>query len=178
MAVIVVPAFFNTVEQSSLSTWIRESPSIFAFYFILLFHTIGLSLVVGTNALVDLRILGVASSIPLKPLKQLFAIGWTGLIINVITGIFLLIGYPTKALTNPVFYFKLMFIALAVVFMRKMNLLFLDASLDDLSLIKRGKRFAVLSLTFWVCAVSAGRLLSETYLYLNYHQYLLKMGLG
>src|SRR5579864_9076229 len=84
LAVIVVPAFFNTIEQSSLSTWIRESPSIFAFYFILLFHTIGLSLVVGTNALVDLRILGVASSIPVKPMKQLFAIGWTGLIINVI----------------------------------------------------------------------------------------------
>lgn len=178
MAVIVVPAFFNTIEESALSTWIRESPSIFAFYFILLFHTIGLSLVVGANALVDLRILGVASSIPIKPMKQLFAIGWTGLIINVITGIFLLIGYPTKALTNPVFYFKLTFIALAVFFMWKMSLLFHDASLDDLSLIKRGKTFAVLSLTFWVCAVSAGRLLSETYLYLNYHQYLLKMGLS
>ena len=74
-----MPAFFNTIEQSDFSTWIRESPSFFAFYFILLFHTIGLSLVVGANAVVDLRILGVASSLPLKPLKRLFAIGWTGL---------------------------------------------------------------------------------------------------
>jgi hypothetical protein len=43
-------------------------------------------------------------------------------------------------------------------------------------MIARGKAVAVLSLTFWVCAISAGRLLSETYRYLNYHQYLLKQG--
>jgi len=173
---LVVPAFFNTIEQSDFSTWIRESPSIFAFYFILLFHTIGLSLVVGTNAVLDLRILGVASSLPLKPLKRLFAIGWTGLGINVATGILLLIGYPTKALTNPVFYAKLSFIALAVIFMYRMKLLFDDASLSDAAVIARGKAVAVLSLTFWACAISAGRLLSETYKYLNYHQYLMKLG--
>jgi len=178
LAVLAVPAFFNTIEQSPISIWIRESPSIFAFYFILLFHTIGLSLVVGANALVDLRILGVASSIPLRPMKPLFAIAWTGLIVNIITGILLLIGYPTKALTNPIFYFKLAFIALAVIFLRKMNLLFLDASLDDAALISKGRTAALLSLTFWVCAISSGRLLSETYRYLNYHQYLIKMGLS
>jgi hypothetical protein len=177
LTVIAVPEFFNTIEQSSLSTWIRESPSIFAFYFILLCHTIGLSLVVGANVIVDLRVLGVASSIPVKPMKQLFAIMWTGLTVNVITGILLLIGYPTKALTNPVFYFKLTFIALAVVFMRRLNLVFDDTSLDDAALIVRSKSAAVLSLAFWVCAISAGRLLSETYVYLNYHQYLLKKGL-
>jgi hypothetical protein len=178
LAVLAVPEFFNTIEQSAFSTWIRESPSIFAFYFILLFHTIGLSLVVGSNALVDLRILGVARSIPIKPMKPLFSIAWTGLIINIITGILLLIGYPTKALTNPVFYFKLTFIALAVFFMWRMNRLFQDSSLDDSTLISKGKSVAIFSLTFWVCAVSAGRLLSETYLYLNYHQYLIKMGLS
>lgn len=176
MAVIAVPEFFNTIEQSAFSTWIRESPSLFAFYFILLFHTVGLSLVVGANAVVDLRILGVAPALPLKPLKQLFAIGWTGLGINILTGILLLIAYPTKALTNPVFYFKLLFITLAVIFMRRMNLLFKDASLSDSSVIAKGRFVAVLSLTFWVCAISAGRLLSETYKYLNYHQYLMKMG--
>jgi hypothetical protein len=171
-----VPALFNSIEQSEFSTWIRESPSIFAFYFILLFHTIGLSLVVGSNAVLDLRVLGVATSLPLKPLKRLFVIGWTGLAINVATGILLLIGYPTKALTNPVFYAKLSFIALAVYFMYRMKLLFDDGSLSEAAIVAKGKAAAVLSLTFWVCAISAGRLLSETYKYLNYHQYLMKQG--
>jgi len=173
---LVVPAFFNTIEQSDFSTWIRESPSFFAFYFILLFHTVGLSLVVGANAVIDLRILGVASSLPLKPLRRLFNIAWTGLGINITTGILLLIGYPTKALTNPVFYFKLSFIALAVVLMYRMMRLFDDANLSEAAVLVKGKAVAVLSLTFWVCAISAGRLLSETYRYLNYHQYLMKLG--
>ena len=175
---MVVPQIFNTVEQSAFSTWIRESPSLFAFYFILLFHTIGLSFVVGANTVVDLRLLGVATALPLKPLKRLFAIMWTGLAINVVTGVLLLIAYPTKAMTNPVFYFKLLFITIAVITMRKMNILFDDASLSDTALIAKGKSLAVMSLTFWIAAVSAGRLLSETYRFLNYHQYLIKTGLS
>ena len=39
---------------------------------------------------------------------------WTGLAINVTTGLLLLTAYPTKALTNPDFYVKLTFIGLAV----------------------------------------------------------------
>ena len=54
---MAVPEFFGAIERSGLSTWIRESPSLFAFYFILLLHTVGLSLVVGANVVVDLRTL-------------------------------------------------------------------------------------------------------------------------
>src|SRR5215210_4436859 len=111
---LAVPELFNAIEQTGLSKWIRNSESPFGFYFILLCHTIGLSLLVGANAVVDLRILGVASPLPIKPLKQLFGIMWLGLGINVTTGLLLLTGYPTKALTNPDFYVKLSFIALAV----------------------------------------------------------------
>jgi hypothetical protein len=172
---LVVPEFFNTIEQSSLSTWIRQSPSAFAFYFILTFHTIGLSLVVGANAVVDLRILGVASSVPLKPLKRLFGIMWTGLAINVITGVLLLIGYPTKALTNPVFYAKLAFIGLAVATMYRIGHRVFDPALSEGSMIEKGKTMAAWSLVFWMGAITSGRLLSETYKYLNYHQYLMKI---
>jgi hypothetical protein len=95
-----------------------------------------------------------------------------------VTGVLLLIAYPTKAMTNPVFYFKLLYITIAVITMRKMNILFDDASLSDTALIAKGKSLAVMSLTFWIAAVSAGRLLSETYRFLNYHQYLIKTGLS
>jgi len=43
-----------------------------------LFHTFGLALLVGANAVVDLRLLGVARAIPLAPLKRLFRIMWIG----------------------------------------------------------------------------------------------------
>lgn len=155
-----VPAFFNTIEQTSLSTWIRESSSLFAFYFILLLHTIGLATVVGANAVVDLRLLGVASSVPLKPLKRLFRVMWAGLGINVVTGLLLLCAYPTKALTNPIFYAKMTLITLSVIVMATISArVFQNASLSETDMMAKGKILAIVSLCLWACSITAGRLL-------------------
>src|SRR5206468_10313464 len=93
-----VPLFLNTLEQSGLSTWLRESESFFGFYFILVFHTIVLVLVVGPNAAVDLRLLGVAPDIPLPSLRRWFNLMWLGLAINFTSGIFLVLAYPRRPL--------------------------------------------------------------------------------
>ena len=47
-------------------------------------------------------------------MQRFLPVMWFGFWLNAISGVLLLIGYPTKALTNPVFYLKLLFIALAV----------------------------------------------------------------
>src|SRR6202040_4203205 len=104
---LVPPTFLRSIEDSGFSTWLRESESPFAFYFVLLFHTFGLALLVGANAVMDLRILGVARAIPLAPLQRLFRIMWIGFSINAVTGVLLVIAYPTKSLTNWDFYLKL-----------------------------------------------------------------------
>ena len=166
---MAVPEFFGAIERSGLSRWIRESPSLLAFYFILLLHTVGLSLVVGANAVVDLRILGVASRLPLKPLKQLFGIMWVGLGINGATGLLLLIAYPTKSLTNPLFYVKLTLIGLAVITMQRIAArVFGDTNLSEASMVARGRVMAMWSLALWIGAIAAGRLLAETFKYLTY----------
>ena len=168
---MAVPEIFYAIEQTGLSKWIRNSQSVFGFYFILLFHTLGLALLVGANAVVDLRILGVASTPPIKPLKQLFSVMWVGLGVNVTTGLLLLIAYPTRALTNPDFYIKLSFIALAVITMQKIYLqVFGDNNLSESDMIEKGKTMAKWSLFFWTGAILAARLLSETYTYLTYGQ--------
>jgi hypothetical protein len=59
--------------------------------------------------------------------------------------------------------------------MVRMSRLFNSETLTDAALMAKGKSVAAFSLAFWVCAISAGRLLSETYKYLNYHQYLMKL---
>ena len=52
--------------------WVRESPSVFAFPGILSVHAIGMALVVGLNAAIDLRILGFAPHVPLMEMKRFF----------------------------------------------------------------------------------------------------------
>ena len=166
---MAVPEILNTIEQSAMSVWIRDTDSLFGFYFILLFHTIGLALLVGGNAVVDLRILGVAPDLPLKTLKRLFGIMWVGFGINAVTGVLLLTAYPTKALTNPVFYVKLLVIALAVIVMVKIKRrVFGDPSLSEEAMVGRGKTLAMWSLGLWIVAISAGRLLAYTFTYLLY----------
>jgi hypothetical protein len=163
------PLFLQTIEDTGFSTWLRESESPFAFYFILLFHTFGLALLVGANVVVDLRLLGIARGIPLAPLQRLFRIMWIGFAMNAVTGILLVVAYPTKSLTNWDFYLKLAVIGLAVWVMQRLkSQVFEDASLSEADMIARGATLAKYSLFLWFGAITAGRLLAYTYKYLTY----------
>jgi hypothetical protein len=163
------PLFLQTIEDTGISTWFRESESPFAFYFVLLFHTFGLAMLVGANAVVDLRLLGVARAIPLAPLKQLFRVMWIGFTMNAVTGVLLVLAYPTKSLTNWDFYFKLAVIGVAVWVMQKLQTrVFEDTSLSEADMMARGATLAKWSLVLWFGAITAGRLLAYTYKYLTY----------
>jgi hypothetical protein len=149
----VLDPFFIWLESTSFSVWMRESPSLFAFPLILAAHTIGLGLLAGVDVAHDLRILGAAPKIPIE-FDRYLRIMWFGLAVNAASGVALLIGYPTKALTNPVFYLKLSLIAVALVLVK---------------VIRRRQQscaprlLATLSLLCWAGAIVAGRLLAYTY---------------
>jgi hypothetical protein len=146
------------LETTAFSIWIRESPSLFAFPAILALHTIGLAFVAGLNAALDLRLLGVASRIPPSAFARFLPLMWAGLWLNVISGVALLVGYPTKALTNPVFGLKLVFIAAALMILRKVR-----RRLDGSEPSRELRRLAIASLVCWAGATVAGRLLAYTY---------------
>ncbi len=165
---MALPVFLRSIEDSTFSTWLRESESPFVFYLVLLCHTFGLALLVGANGLVDLRLIGFLREIPVAPLKRLFRIMWLGFGINVVTGVLLIISYPTKALTNPVFYAKLTAIACAVWVLTKLTAVFSDPSASDAELVARGATLAKWSLGLWIAAITGGRLLAYTYKYILY----------
>ena len=161
---MVLLQFLKEVEQTGLSVWIREADSLFAYWFILSLHAIGMGVLVGASVLIDLRILGVAQDLPLAPLKKLYPFIWVGFWIQVVSGILLLIAYPTKSLTNPDFYLKLALIAFALTFMQMLkNRVFSDPGLSETAMMAKGRVFAIWSLVFWAGAVTAGRLLAYTY---------------
>jgi hypothetical protein len=163
-----VHGFFIWIETSAFSVWVRESTSFFAFPTILSLHTIGMGVVAGVNALVALRILGVAPGVPLIEMKRFFPVMWFGFWLNAASGVALLIGYPTKALTNPVFYTKLAFIALAMVTVRFIGKrVFRDSATDINVAPQKGKLLAGASLACWAGAITAGRLLAYTYIHLT-----------
>ena len=149
-------------EQSAFGSWLRESPSMWAFPLPLTLHAFGMAFLVGTNAAIDVRILGFAQSIPLRSLDRVFPVMWFGLVVNVLSGIALLIAYPIKAFTNPVFYLKLVLIAVALILLRQLRTHIRNSDSDGL-VPKKVKIMAGTSLVLWASATTAGRLLAYTY---------------
>ena len=155
---------FRAIEASGISVWIREADSLFAYWFILSWHCIGMGLALGASVLIDLRILGVAPDMPMAPLKKLYKYIWIGFWIQVVSGLLLLVAYPTKAFTNPDFYLKLALIAIALVLMQKLKKrVFDDPGLSETMMMAKGRVFAISTLVLWTGVVTAGRLLAYTY---------------
>jgi hypothetical protein len=102
--------------------------------------------------------------VPLKEMKRFIPVMWFGFWLNAISGVALLIAYPTKALTNPVFYLKLGLIAIAVWLAALICArLFGDSTSSDGVPSGVVKRLAAASLVCWAGAITAGRLLAYTY---------------
>lgn len=118
----------------------------------------------GTNASIDLRILGFAPSIPLTALKTFFPLMTYGFWVNAISGVVLLTAYPAKALTNPVFFLKLVLVAagLGILGVIKRDV-FRKPDTDKGPLPRRLKILAGASLVCWFATIASGRLLAYTY---------------
>ena len=155
--------FFVWLEVTPLSVWLREAPSIMVFPFILILHTVGLAFLVGANIAFDARILGLARGIPLLSMRRYYRAMWAGFWVNAFSGVLLLIAYPTKALTNPVFYLKLSLIAIALVIGQQIRRHMLAGVLAaGMRAPKPLKVLAVVSLFLWVASITAGRFLAYT----------------
>ena len=159
-----IDPFLIWLEATPLSQWIIGSPSMFVFPGFLVLHAIGMGLAAGLSAALDLRVLGVAARMPLVEFRRFRPVLWGGFWLNAVSGVLLLIGYPTKALTNPVFYLKLLLIAIGMVLMARMQrAIGNERALADPASSQRLKRLAVISLVCWTGAIFAGRLLAYTH---------------
>ena len=161
--------FFVWLESTELSQWVVGSPSLLAFPGILSLHAIGMGFAVGIGVALDLRVLGVGRGVPLAEMRRFVPVLWSGFWVNAVSGVLLLIGYPTKALTNPVFYLKLLLIAIALVLYVKIGRQVFDdtwrtdTTTPEPGVSPRVQRLAIVSLVCWTGAITAGRLLAYTY---------------
>ena len=156
--------FFLWIENWPLSVWMREAITIWAFPFVLVLHTIGLAFMVGVNVAIDLRALGGAMGVPLASLRRYYRVMWAGFWVNAFSGVLLLIAYPTKALTNPLFYVKLALIVIGLGIWTKLRARLHALPVPEAQVLPpRLKALAVASLVCWGAGITAGRLLAYTY---------------
>lgn len=149
------------VEATALPTWVRDSDSIWAYPTVLTLHTFGLAIVVGTSAVLSLRLIGAGGRLPLSRLRALFPVLWAGFWINAVTGWLLFAADAAAKGSSRLFAAKLLFVAAAIVPMLVLERGHYYRADADLAIVTGTARLlAACSLGAWVAAITAGRLLA------------------
>jgi hypothetical protein len=145
------------LEQTRLGTEVAYSFWIYPI--VLTLHTVGLGFLVGTSAAIDLRILGVARSLPLAPMEKFYPVMYLGFWINALTGIVLFVAAASVMGVNRIYWAKMLFVVLGVVVMRLLKIrVFGDAaSVNADPAPMKAKILAGASLFAWAGAITAGR---------------------
>jgi hypothetical protein len=142
------------IGETSWATVIRTTT---IYPYIQLIHFSGLTIWLGTNVLVDLRILGIGSKrqTAAQLSEALFAWNWIGFCVVVLGGFLLFSGIGTTYLENAAFEVKLgIFVPLAlswhILVQRKVREWGVKA--DTPAIAKMG---ALVELLLWLCVVTA-----------------------
>jgi hypothetical protein len=149
------------LRESPMGEYVRSSQ--WAWPVLESLHFFGMSLLIGTVGVFDLRLMGFARGIPYAALHRLIPIGISGFILNASTGLFFLSGTPDQYLYNRAFIVKVgcMLVAgLNVAFFYARVFARLQRTGADADPPLGARLAGGVSLTAWIGVMSAGRLLT------------------
>src|SRR5580658_634582 len=157
-----IPAFLKLIEASGPATRIRES--LFLFPLIESIHVFGLALVFGTIAIIDLRLLGFAST--QRPFQRMASDilkwTWAAFALTAVTGALMFITNASVYYHNFYFRTKMLLLALSGVNMLVFELT-AGRRVEDWGTApaapRMGKTAAVLSIAMWIAIIFMGRMI-------------------
>lgn len=162
-AMPVLQHLCQLLYDSRIGTSIRESDN--AFPLIESVHVLGITLLVGTIALLDLRMLGlILRRIPITRISRaVFPLTWSGFAVMFVSGFLLFWAEAAKNYSNPAFRIKLVLLVLV-----GLNPLIFHATIyrrvhewEVLAVSPwRARAAAIASLTLWSGIIVAGRLIA------------------
>ena len=160
-----IAAFLKALEATGLATKIRDS--LFIFPLLEATHVIGLALVFGTIAIIDLRLIGLASS--QRSFKRMYSDilkwTWTAFVLTGLTGALMFITNATVYYHNFYFRTKMLLLVLAGINMGVFELT-LGRKVDSWdkapSVPPLGRVVGVLSIALWIAVIFMGRLIGFT----------------
>ncbi len=126
-------------------------------------HFIGLTLLIGTVGLFDLRLLGLGRRIPIAAMHRLVPWGLLGFGLTVVGGLSFLMTEPDQYVYNPSFHFKMLFMATAglnaLAFYLTCYRRTIGAGASP-EVPRTARVIAAISLSMWISVLVAGRLLT------------------
>jgi hypothetical protein len=152
---------FEWLETTAPAIWVGES--LWGYPIMLGCHVVGLAIVVGIFLMRDLRLMGLFQGISYESLDSLRNLGWTGFVINAISGCFLFASQATTFITSTPFLLKITMIFLAAICAGILQNRLRDHAVtwDSAGAAAGDVRFiAMVSSALWIGAIISGRLVA------------------
>ena len=162
---MLFPKLWPAIEGSPVGQFIAASS--WAFPTLECVHVIAITTVIGTILVMDLRLIGLASTqIPVTVMsKDTLSWTWGAFVLAFITGTLLFVSKATNYVVNPFFFWKLVMIGVAGVNMAIFNFI-TSRSVEswdaDPQLPRNAKIAGGVSLSLWVLIVFLGRAIGFT----------------
>jgi hypothetical protein len=155
----------EALQGSTLATFIRESASMWGYTAFLSAHAMGLAVAVGLSSVVALRVLGVASGLPLPAMRRVYPWIWFGLAVNALSGFGLFAAAATSLATLAIFLIKMALVILAIGATWWLGRRAFTPQITHSGVIPGSVRWlAVGTLFLWFAAVVTGRLTGYPYM--------------
>ena len=158
----IIDALTRFLESTAFSAWFLDNGA-WTWPLAESLHFIGLTMLIGSIGLIDLRVLGIGKGIRIADLHRLVRFTIAGFVLNVVTGSMFVTAMPDQYFLNRAFQFKVVFLTLA-----GLNVLVFYGSqfrrLKQLGPHEEAplpaRLMAGLSLACWIGVITAGRLLT------------------
>jgi len=153
----------ESIKASGIGAWVRDTS--WAFPALQSAHFIGMTLLIGVVGLIDLRVLGLAKGLPLRPLHRFLPLAFAGFGLNLLTGIFFFCHDPYVYAFNPSFRLKMLFILLAglnALWFQVGFFLDLEKWGPNIEASRTAKIVSALSILLWIAVITGGRFIAFT----------------
>jgi hypothetical protein len=154
-------SLLSSLEELPLSEWVATSD--WGYPIMLSIHSVGMAAVVGLILMLDFRVLGLATRIPVMTFRKFMPYAWIGFVLNLISGLLLFASTATRLISNWPFILKMISIVLGgvmtLLLWRELNSA-VNESASELTISRNAKWIAFGSLTLWIAAIVFGRLIA------------------
>ncbi len=152
---------FDWLENTSVAIWVGES--LWAYPSLLSLHAVGLAVAVGVFAMRDLRLLGLFPGLQPAMFLPLSKLAVVGFIINAISGTLLFTSQAVTFVNSTPFLSKISCVVAGMVLAGVIQSRLrseLEIGSGDAAISGSTRLLALVSMSIWMAAIVAGRLIA------------------
>lgn len=135
--------------------------SLWGYPIVLSGHAVGMAILVGIVLMINFRVLGFASGVPMAALRPMFRFAMIGLVINVVSGTLLFMANANSFFESTPFRVKIILLVVGAALLTAMpGRLFDERGAARADFYTAPKVLATIAIPVWLGVIVAGRLIA------------------